>query len=211
MTELREEVGVAFERGGDVGERPERDQVVSAGFVRRDVEQCGDRIVRRGSARRFGKVGAAHAVGAVHELRRVEWAHQGPVATGVQRDLGASGQIEGDDGVAHRQVERHVAGDDGDGAHVDRWFANGEHERDRVVGRGIGVDHDAAARHPRSLAAIGEWSPPGGTDQNSESCPRTSVAGTTGSGVGSGARSPIAAATSAWSIRASFGDSRFSG
>ena len=55
------------------------------------------------------------------------------------------------------QVERHVAGHDGDGAHVDRRFTHGEHERDRVVGRGVGVDHDAAAGHRRSLAANSGW------------------------------------------------------
>ena len=88
---------------------------------------------------------------------------------------------------------------------------DGEHERDRVVGSGVGVDHDAAAGHLRSLAANSGWCPPSGTVQNSESCPSTSVAGTTGNGVGNGARSPTAAATSAWNIRASLGDSRFSG
>ncbi len=151
MTELREQVGIRLDRRGDVRQGPQRDEVVSTGFVRRDVEQRSDGVVGVGCARWQRQRGPAHAIFTVDELRGVERALQGLGPSRVQWNVGTTTQVERDDGIADREIERHVAGDDGDGAHVDRGLSHGQHERDRVVGCGVGVDHDAA--HHRSLPA----------------------------------------------------------
>ena len=153
VAELREQFRVAFERRRDVGERAERDEVVLAGFVRRDLEEHTDGVDGRGHTGGFWQGRSTHAVLAVHELCGVERAGERPITTCVQRDVGAAGEIERDDRVANREVERHVAGHHGDGAHVDRRVTHGEHQGDRVVGCGVGVDHDAASVHLRSLPA----------------------------------------------------------
>ena len=77
----------------------------------------------------------------------VQRLQEGRRASGVHRHS-AAGEVARVERVLHRLVERHVAGDDGQREHLDVRVPQRHQQRDRVVGRGVGVDEEeAGGRH----------------------------------------------------------------
>jgi hypothetical protein len=80
----------------------------------------------------------------MNELRRFQRAGSRLSPTHMNGDVPAAAQIEGDDGIAHGQFDRHVSGDNRDGPHVDEWVADREDQRNRIIRCRIGVNYQAS-------------------------------------------------------------------
>ena len=154
--DARGDVGRAGERGGDVGERPQRAQrhrlrgVAADGF---DDEIHPVLRLRRDL--RVWQGGAIEPGLAVHIFGGDEFALQRPLAPGMHRHLGASCQFHQFEAVQQRQPQRHVARhrDDPQDLQVLRRSQRGE-DRDGVVLTGVSVDDDFPG-HAGGSSAVG--------------------------------------------------------
>ena len=77
-------------------------------------------------AARFRQRRAAHSILTVDPLCGVERPVEGAIAPCKHRDVGTTTDVERHDRVAHSEVERDIAGDDGDRPDVDARIAHGE-------------------------------------------------------------------------------------
>ncbi len=136
--------GIALERAGDVGQRPEGDERELAGVVVRRLQQGVDGVAGVGRAALEGEADVAHAVGAVHVLGRDQRELERRRLTDVDRHVEAPAQLACVERVLDAELERHVAGHDADADHVDARVGQRDDERDGVVGAGVGVDEERA-------------------------------------------------------------------
>ncbi len=184
-------------------QRAERDQVVTAWLVAGDLATTprphrSEVAVRDGSGSSAPPMPSSPCTNCAVSSGRTSGRSR-PACSGM---LGAAGEVERDDRIAHGQIERHVARDHGHRTHVHRGLPYREDQCDGIVGCGVGVDHDAASRHPRSLAPRVQNSVVLAGDlrwrRDRQRCRERGQA-------------VDHRASSAWIIRASAGDSRFSG
>ena len=140
---------------GPVGTR------TTSGSIRLGEEVGGVRV--DGPRGRLGQLGAVEARLAVDVRRGAEVAPQRRLGAGGDRDVAPAGDLERDERVAGRLVERLVAGDGRDADQLDLRRGEREQDRDRVVVAGVAVDDDRCRAHSSAStsSAVGSevWAP----------------------------------------------------
>ena len=71
-------------------------------------------------------------------------AQQWLVRAGVNRDVAAATKLKRGEGIAHALLNIHIAGDDGQRAHIHVRRAQRHYERNGVVRGGVGVNDESA-------------------------------------------------------------------
>ena len=143
-------VRVPFEHERDVRERRGRDEHdARLDQLREEVGGVRVHRLRRG----LGQHRPVEAGLAVHVGGRAEVAPQRRLRPRGHRDVAPAGDLERDERVAGRLVERLVAGDGRDADQLDLGRGEREQDRDRVVVAGIAVDDDRDRHRSASTSA----------------------------------------------------------
>jgi hypothetical protein len=141
---------VPFEQERDVRERRGRDEDDPR------LDQLGEEVCGVGADRlrlRLRQLWPVEAGLAVHVRRGAELASPRRVRPGGDRNVAAAGDLERDERVPGRLVERLVAGDRRDTDQLDLRRGEREEDRDRVVVPRVAVDDDRRAHSSASTSS----------------------------------------------------------
>ena len=148
LADVRRDVRRLDHRHGDIGQRAERAQRHRPWrLAAQRVDDEVDAVLGLERLLRFRQLRAVEAGRPVDMLGRHQRPPHWPPAAGIDRHLGASGELDHLQGVPGVLGKADIAGDRDDAEHVE-LLGRGEREEDgdRVVLAGIGVDDDLA-RH----------------------------------------------------------------
>ncbi len=135
----------------DIGQRAEGAERDALGLgAAQSLDQVEDAVLGAQRRRRGRQDEITEAARAMGTLDVDQPPAERPRAAGIDRQLGAAGQLDDAERVARRRRQRQIAGNRNQPQHIELWRGERQEDRDRVVDPGIGVDDDRA-RHGATL------------------------------------------------------------